>query len=446
MSVTTYGYLDAKGEPSYEVVRTDADGGGGKTFRPRRKVGGAWVANLDGVERVPYMLPALRRAAESGGAALVVEGEKCADRLALELHGTHLVATTWHGGAGWRWPPDFAEHFRGLAAVYLLADNDQGGQAAMQRIGEQLAAVVSDVRIVDSLPGAPLKGDVYDYLESGNDIDSVLRVAEGGRPPKVDDSAAGRLRRAILTYDMLDSIPPPRWLVRDVVHASTLAAVIGKPEAGKSFIALDIALSVATGQDWHGRAVAQGPVLYCVGEGLSGMRQRVKAWAKYHHYDTLPDTAWLPRAVNLLDPHWSAGLVDVVREYRPALIVIDTLARSMPGGAENSPEDMSRVIEACDAMRRASGATVALVHHVDKAKGQPRGHSSLEGALDTAVKVESFGALVEVTCLKQKDAAHFAKITLQLRPVGDSAVVASRHLTPDTRSVYTARNERKDTD
>src|SRR5438045_1217777 len=74
---TVYPYTDASGTLLYEVVRTPP-----KRFMQRRPDGnGGWLHTLDGVERVPYRLPQVHRAANDGGTVFVVEGEKDADRL-----------------------------------------------------------------------------------------------------------------------------------------------------------------------------------------------------------------------------------------------------------------------------------------------------------------------------------------------------------------------------
>jgi hypothetical protein len=77
------------------------------------------------------------------------------------------------------------------------------------------------------------------------------------------------------------------------------------------------------------------------------------------------------------------------RHGKVKLIVVDTLSRSMAGGNENSPEDMTRFIGNCDKMRNMTGAHVAIVHHSgkDKAAGA-RGHSSLRAATDTEIELD----------------------------------------------------------
>lgn len=79
-----------------------------------------------------------------------------------------------------------------------------------------------------------------------------------------------------------------------------------------------------------------------------------------------------------------------------ALVIFDTLSRSIPGGDENKSEDMTRVIEAADAIRDELGAATAIVHHTGKdTQRGARGHSSLFGAADTVISVIDKVATVE---------------------------------------------------
>ena len=61
----------------------------------------------------------------------------------------------------------------------------------------------------------------------------------------------------------------------------------GPSGVGKSFVALDYALCTATGRSYLGRYESLlGPVLYIAGEGVSGLRNRVKAWLAHHEVET----------------------------------------------------------------------------------------------------------------------------------------------------------------
>ena len=82
-----------------------------------------------------------------------------------------------------------------------------------------------------------------------------------------------------------------------------------------------------------------------------------------------PDNA---DALNLLDPKTPGELladigIELPEAYqRPALIIVDTLARCMVGGDENSAKDMGLFIAHADALRKETGATVLIIHHTGK--------------------------------------------------------------------------------
>jgi hypothetical protein len=209
------------------------------------------------------------------------------------------------------------------------------------------------------------------------------------------------------------------FLVDGVLVENTIALWVGKQASFKSFALLDLLLCIATGTPWHGRAVVQGPVVYVSAEGSAGITQRIQAWEIAHGVRAGPDFYVLPEPVQLLD----TGEVDaflsalVGLPAMPRAIGVDTLARSMVGGDENSAKDMGLAVAALDRIRRLSGATMIPVHHVTKADGTVRGSSALMGAIDTSVEVTRIDHIVRLACGKQKDFDDFATITLTAREV-----------------------------
>lgn len=174
------------------------------------------------------------------------------------------------------------------------------------------------------------------------------------------------LRAALVRGNDIHNVPPPSPLVAGILDLDALALLYGPSGHMKSFVAQSLALSVATKTWWFGHKVEPGPVLYIVAEGLSGVGIRADAWQVKNRVWGCGDLYWLPMAVNLLDAKWRDGLEHLVADLKPVLIVIDTLARCMTGGDENSAKDMGRVVEAAEGLRRPSGACVLLVHHTGK--------------------------------------------------------------------------------
>ena len=105
---------------------------------------------------------------------------------------------------------------------------------------------------------------------------------------------------------------------------------------------------------------------------------------------------------------------------QPVLIVIDTLARSMPGGDENSPRDMGVLVAAADRIRKRLDCTVLFIHHPIKSGNKreiERGHGSLRGAADTMLILRCDKSGLLLRCEKQKDGPPFSPIRLQLKVV-----------------------------
>jgi hypothetical protein len=234
-------------------------------------------------------------------------------------------------------------------------------------------------------------------------------------PAEVFDTAppSGKPRLELVQWDDLPELAVT-WLIKDFLPAGGMAALYGKPGSYKSFMALYLAAAVATGADAFGRATTQGDVIYIAGEGGSGLKKRRDAFDK--HYGLAPGTRvfFLRSQLNLRSTMDDAkALVDAVRaiSLKPALVIVDTLARAFAGGNENASEDMGAFIVVIGHLQAAlDGAAVLLVHHSgkDEARGM-RGHSSLYGAVDTELEVVKLSAddakhrTGKMTVTKQKD-------------------------------------------
>lgn len=231
-----------------------------------------------------------------------------------------------------------------------------------------------------------------------------------------------RLRRRLVTADDLAEQEPPAPLVHGLLNLDTESWLIGEPGSFKSFVALDLAGHVASGQEWQGHRVEQAGVLYLAAEGAAGMVLRTRAYRKEH--GGMPGVTVLPYPVQVKsnDGQWDA-LVRIAREDRPGLIVVDTQARVSVGMKENDATEMGEVIAAIGRLRRATGACVLVVHHTGRDGLNARGSSAIDGAQDTELKLTRAkprsSMLVKLGQDKQKDMSEGSEdgITLQLKVV-----------------------------
>jgi len=186
-------------------------------------------------------------------------------------------------------------------------------------------------------------------------------------------------------------------LVRGVLLPGQAAVMYAVTAAGKSFWAIDLAYHIAQGRPWHGRKVKKAPVLYVALEGVAGFRDRLII-ASDVHGDPGKFFARLNVHISLVkDGAGEQGvqtIIDAAQELAAAagqpvgLIVIDTLARAVPGSDENSVADMMAYIEKRLAVITAATTAATLtVHHPNKAGGF-RGSTSMPGAFDVIFRID----------------------------------------------------------
>lgn len=222
----------------------------------------------------------------------------------------------------------------------------------------------------------------------------------------------------------LGSLPEPKWLV-DRHVTDGLTVVYGPPKAGKTFLTLAWSLCIGSGHRWHGHRVEQAPVVYVSGEGQGGLHKRVQGWQ--HAEGVGHSQVYVVAAgARLLKREHVIALRDDVHATGARLLVVDTLARSMAGGDENSQQDMGMVVQGLDWVRAQTKCGVIVVHHSGKASDGPRGSTALFGAADTLIRVDGDGSRVDVSCEGQKDAPPFAREHFALVQAGPSVSLSPR--------------------
>ncbi|MFK4243545.1 AAA family ATPase [Micromonospora chokoriensis] len=233
------------------------------------------------------------------------------------------------------------------------------------------------------------------------------------------------LLASLFSEDAFDARPPVDWLVDKVLPRGALAYLIGEPGNGKTFVALDLAYSLATGRDWWGHEVAQaGPVLYVAAEDDRGVQARARAWRQRHlGGQATGKVHFLAHAPQVGEPGSFDALGTLVELLRPVLVVLDTQARVTRGLDENDSKAMGELIHQANRLQKL-GTAVLSVHHPARGGAVPRGSSAQEGAADVVVFCQmDDDKVLKVKCTKQKNAAEFEPLSLGLDPEGESAVL-----------------------
>lgn len=266
-------------------------------------------------------------------------------------------------------------------------------------------------RYGQNAPGSAAPEADFEPILSGLDAEYGRVINE----PAAPDAAATKPRFHVRHCGEYRAKLSHQWLIDGVLPVGGLVVMAAKWNEGKTFNAIDMAMAAARNIPWQGRKSGPASVLYVSVEGDLG--NRLIAYGTRNSVDltgvpfyTIEDSCNLQDANADLKP-----LITQAREIPGlGLIVLDTLARVMVGGDENSGQDMSRLVAHAGQIQRATGATVMFIHHYgkDDTRGA-RGHSSLMGAVDTALGIKNGVITVD----KQRDGQRGAKFGFRLVPV-----------------------------
>jgi len=128
----------------------------------------------------------------------------------------------------------------------------------------------------------------------------------------------------------------------------------------------------------------------------------------------------MPGQVNLIAD--KKALVDEFRyqlgSVVPAVVVLDTLNRSL-SGSESNDKDMTLYVKAAEAIRKAFGCLCVIVHHCGYDDTHARGHTSLPAAVDAELSVmrDEGSPIVLVTVKAMRDGPEGMVVRSRALPV-----------------------------
>ena len=226
-------------------------------------------------------------------------------------------------------------------------------------------------------------------------------------------------------------LPPMEYTVAGYVPRGTVVLLVGAGGFGKTFAAMELSVSVATGERWFGAETRAGKVVYVALEDppsvlrrrlhqicerrLVGMRADVSKLVRQNlmvaslagqqmHMVTLD------RNVVVQTPAIDA-LVEKLRHEQVELLVLDPMAR-LHGLNENDNAVGTAFINSVERISREVGCSVLLLHHTGKAPANSKNGYGARGA--SGISDASRGGLL-LTRLDDKDADQIANVTEEER-------------------------------
>jgi hypothetical protein len=233
-----------------------------------------------------------------------------------------------------------------------------------------------------------------------------------------------------------------RWLVTGLWAEEAVGIVGGEPKCCKSFLALDLAVSVAAGTPCLRRFPvnrAGRVLLYAAEDALHVVRRRLEgicaaAGLALRDLDVQVITAPTVRLDLEAD---RASLDETVAKLRPRLLVLDPFVR-LHRIDENASGEVAPLLAYLRELQRRHGVAVALVHHAKKGGGRARAGQALRGSSefhawgDSNLYLRRHSDDLTLT-VEHRAAPSVPAITLELAQRGDALAleVADRGASPE---------------
>ena len=186
-------------------------------------------------------------------------------------------------------------------------------------------------------------------------------------------------------YELDIHQPEQAWLIESMWASSAVGIIGGSPKCCKSWLGLDMALSVASGSPCLGQfpVKRKGPALIFLAEdALSAVRARIEALCTHRQIpieslDLYVITASSLRLDLIKDQQ---RLKATLAAFKPRLLLLDPLVR-LHRLDENSATDISSLLGFFREMQRFFDTAIVLVHHLSK-KHYAQPGQALRGSSD----------------------------------------------------------------
>jgi hypothetical protein len=213
------------------------------------------------------------------------------------------------------------------------------------------------------------KQNIKDVLSqySGVSLDVKLKIVDAVALIPDDDKF---MSEAIFRADAIGDVPDPvDWIVKDVLATQECFGLFGLPGEGKSYAALQLAISVASGNvdEWLGFKIEKtGSVLYILNDGsMTSLRNRIRYISNYLH---------IPKPRNLMVlkkqgvfASWKESVDRIINIEHPVLIVVDSLSMVANSKDENSVAEQMEFGTLLNEWSLKYKLNVLTIHHSNKA-------------------------------------------------------------------------------
>jgi hypothetical protein len=208
--------------------------------------------------------------------------------------------------------------------------------------------------------------------------------------PASPDSKSSRpddLLPVVRAAELQDSDPEHQWLIESLFPWAGVSILGASPKLGKTWIGLDLAVSVASGTPCLGRFATQrqgSALIYLAEDSHQAVKARLLGICRHRNVElaTLPVHVITAPTLRLDLERDQRRLEHTVRTFRPALLLLDPFVRLQKIN-ENDAGEVAGVLGYLRSLQRTYDLAVIIIHHARK--NGPSGSSAgsgLRGSVD----------------------------------------------------------------
>jgi hypothetical protein len=333
-----------------------------------------FLVNSDGqrqytAKNIPTRLYRLPKVLSSS-AIIITDSEPATDALAWAFHDTPGWAVTCWPQPIALWQPSFTNYFLGKK-VLIIPENTEASRSRLQSAADALVGVAAIVKLV-TLPDAV---SVHDFVEQKSKIAATELLSMFESAPLWEKATTDAFPTKTAA-ELMESTPQEQsWLVDGLLPSDGFGLLVGPQKRGKSTLARQLAVAVADGEEFLGRKVIQGEVLYISLEETEAncivhlKKLGLKNTQNVRLYGSAPTTNQLKA---------------VLKQYPIKLVVLDTLFKCVHVKAVNDYVTVLNALQPILETAHEAGAHVLGIHHMNQ-MGGTLGSMAIEAATDVNV-------------------------------------------------------------
>lgn len=395
--IAEYVYQNEEGDPVYRKLKFR-----NKNYAFERLENGKWKFRLNGTKRVLYNLPEILKSPY----VFLVEGEKDCETL------RHLDCVATTAGSVNDWKENFTQYFKDKGVFICF---DVGNEEVAEKVALDLSTVTKTLKILN-LPGLiEREQDITDWFEMMGDLSNevkknrLFKICDGTPDFEIRESTTPietitELPIEAITEPPIETIrafrarniPSREVFLQSWIEREALTILGGEQKVGKSIITLNVATSLALGNDFLGFEVPKPRrvLLYQQEISASAMKERTEKILG-DESSSLLDNFLIKNttgnSIKITKEEDRKLLYEEIAKEQPDLVIFDPLS-TFHDKKENDEQDMSKVLDIFFDIMHKFKVAILLIHHyakpsIAKRDGSHllRGHSVLGDRPDAII-------------------------------------------------------------